>query len=170
MNLRAPIYCLVGLALALTSGPRLAWADAGKATDPANIEFFEKEVRPLLAEHCLKCHGGGKNKKGEVIAQGELDLTARDRILKGGESGAVVVPGDPDKSLLVQAVRYQLDSPRMPKKGKLSDKEIAVLARWVRLGLPYPESTATNGGAKEAWRITDEQRRWWAFQPVKPVT
>jgi hypothetical protein len=168
MNPRPLINSLLGLLVALgagSTGP--AQAEDKNTSDPAAVEFFEKEVRPLLGDHCLRCHGGSKNKKGEVIAQGQLDLTSKSRLLKGGESGAAAVPGDPDKSLLVQAIRYELDSPRMPPKGKLSDKQIAVLTRWVRLGLPFPESTATAVPAAQGWRITEEQRRWWAFQPVK---
>src|SRR5689334_4148842 len=97
-------------------------AGEGKAApDPAAVDFFEKEVRPLLAEHCLNCHGGAKNAKGEVIARGGLDMTSRARLLHGGDSGPAALSGEPEKSLLVQAVRHQLDSPRMPPRGKLAD-------------------------------------------------
>src|SRR5271157_5470868 len=89
----------------------------GDEPAPAAVEFFEKEVRPLLVEHCSKCHGGEKTKGG-------LKLISRDQLLKGGDSGTAIVPGKPEQSLLIQAVRYT-DSPRMPPKARLADKQIA---------------------------------------------
>src|ERR1700732_537010 len=83
---------------------------------PAEEEFFEKEVRPLLAQHCQKCHGDNKPKAG-------LRLTSRPNLLKGGDSGPAAAAGKPDQSLLLKAVRYG-DSPRMPPQGKLKDREI----------------------------------------------
>jgi hypothetical protein len=123
---------------------------------PAAVEFFEKEVRPLLTKQCVSCHS-------ETKAKGGLKLTSRAALLTGGGSGPAVVPGKPDASLLVQAVRYK-DSPRMPPKQRLSDSEIDVLARWVQLGAPWPDGGGTTA---TKFRISDEQRRHWAFQPVK---
>jgi hypothetical protein len=128
----------------------------------AEAEFFEKQIRPLLVERCLECHGGGKK------IRGGLRLTSRAELLQGGDSGPAAVAGKPDKSLLVQAVRYR-DDLRMPPKGRLKDHEIAALTRWVQMGLPWPEAKAATGTAKGTFRITAEQRRFWAFQPVKAV-
>jgi hypothetical protein len=141
--------------LALALLPR-----GGCAAETGGEEFFEKQVRPLLAERCLKCHGDTKPKGG-------LRLTSRAAVLRGGDTGPAAVAGKPDGSLLVQAVRYA-DTPRMPPKGKLADRDIAVLEKWVRLGLPWPEAGAklVNSGSS-TFRITDEQRRFWSFQPVK---
>jgi hypothetical protein len=138
---------------------------AACADEPASApaEFFEKEVRPLLAEHCFRCHQGTKPKGG-------LTLTSRTDLLQGGDRGPAAVPGQPEKSLLIQAIGYQ-DTPKMPPTGKLKDRQIAILTRWVKLGLPWPANQAsgnkTQGGK---FRITPAQRRFWAFQPVKPVT
>jgi hypothetical protein len=130
---------------------------------PSGEEFFEKEIRPLLAEKCLSCHGGGKVKGG-------LRLTSKAGLLKGGESGPAVVPGKPDQSLLIHAVRY-LDTPRMPPTEKLKEREIALLTRWVEMGAPYPDAGATTTGAGgKTFQITEEQRRFWSFQPIQDVT
>src|SRR5262249_56614780 len=80
--------------------------------DPKAIEFFEKQVRPLLADNCLSCHGPMKQRGG-------LRLDSRAGMMKGSDSGPVVVPGEPDKSLLIQAVRQQ-DNVKMPPKSKLT--------------------------------------------------
>ncbi len=127
-----------------------------RADAPAGDDFFEKEVRPLLIDRCLKCHGGEKTR-------GSLKLTSRDAVLQGGDNGPAAVPGKPADSLLVQLLLRD-DARRMPKGANpLSDHEIAVLSRWVEIGLPYPAAAATAGG----FHITDEQRQFWAFQPVK---
>ncbi len=137
-------------------------ASTMRANPPAE-EFFEKEVRPLLVDHCLKCHGDTKPKGG-------LRLTSRTAILKGGDTGPAVVVGKPDDSLLIQAVRYN-DTPQMPPKRKLEDRQIAVLTRWVKLGLPWPEtaSNRTVVGGQGEFHITEEQRRFWSFQPIQAV-
>jgi hypothetical protein len=133
---------------------------APAAAAPTPDEFFEKEVRPLLTERCLECHGDKKPKGG-------LRLTSRARLLKGGDTGPAAVAGKPADSLLIRAVHYT-NALRMPPTGKLSDREIAVLTRWVELELPWPQSTPEVVAA-DKFTITDEQRRFWSFQPVKDV-
>jgi mono/diheme cytochrome c family protein len=119
----SPGFCLV-LLLFLLGLP--ARSPAGPSA--AEVEFFEKEVRPLLVEKCAKCHGDSKPKGG-------LKLTSRAHVLAGGDSVPAVVAGKPDESLLVRAVRYE-DRPRMPPKGKLTDRQIAALVRWVERQSP----------------------------------
>ncbi len=131
--------------------------------DP-NDEFFEKQIRPLLAEHCQSCHGEKKQ-------EGGLRLTSRELLLKGGETGRAVVPGKPAESLLIKAVGY-LGERKMPPKQKLADTEIDKLTRWVALGAPWPESAATpkdkgDGAGQSGYSVTPKQRSWWAFQPAK---
>src|SRR5207302_1222938 len=127
----------------------------------ADVEFFEKEVRPLLVATCWKCHG-------EARPKGGLKLTSRAHVLQGGDSGPAAVAGKPEESLLVRAVRYQ-DTPRMPPQGKLGDRQIAVLTRWVKGGLPWPGSQTPSAPEGGPFTITEKQRRFWSFQPVKAV-
>ena len=131
------------------------------AAQPPNAgdEFFEKEVRPLLAEKCAGCHGGTQPKGG-------LKLTSRADLLRGGDSGPAVVPGKPDESLLLKAVRYQ-DELRMPPKGKLTDQQIEVLERWVKQGAPWPGAKDATAAKVGQFTLTEQQRRFWSFQPVK---
>lgn len=135
-----------------------------RAAEPrrASTEFFEMEVRPLLVEKCWQCHGESKPKGG-------LKLTSRAHVLQGGDSGPAAVAGKPDASLLLRAVRYD-DTPRMPPKGKLTDRQIETLARWVKEGMPWPGTSATPAPADGRFTITEKQRRFWAFQPVKAIT
>jgi mono/diheme cytochrome c family protein len=122
-------------------------------------EFFEGKIRPLLAAHCLKCHSAA-----EGNTKGGLALDSRDATLKGGDSGPALVPGNPDKSLLIRAVRYTDPNVQMPPKGeKLSDAQIADLVAWVRMGAPDPRT----GAAKGKYADASAKKTWWAFQPVK---
>jgi hypothetical protein len=136
-------------------------ADAGEtpAVGAADLDFFEKKVRPILVQRCLECHGGAdeKQKKGGLV------LARRDSILAGGDSGPAATPGKPDESLLVEAIGYRggLD---MPPTGKLPDAEIAVLTEWVQRGLPYAPVAATEA-AKKTIDIA-EGKKHWAFLPA----
>jgi len=138
-----------------------AWIVAPLAAaepSPEGIEFFERKIRPLLATHCYECHGGGASKGG-------LSLESQAGVLRGGVSGALIVPGKPDESLLIEVIRHQSDI-KMPPRQKLPDAAIADLTDWVRLGAPWPatDDAAMNGEGE--FRITPEQRAFWAFQPV----
>ena len=119
--------------------------------------FFEKQVRPLLVKRCYKCHSGAKTNGG-------LALDSRVGWQKGGDSGAVIVPGKPESSPLIQAINYQsLEMPPEDGGGKLSDAEIAVLTKWVKLGAPDPREEAVRpDGMSEA-----AAKSWWAFQPLR---
>jgi len=128
------------------------------------VEFFEKQVRPLLVEHCYSCHSQAKGSLG-----GDLALDSRAALLEGGGSGPAVIPGNPEKSPLIKAIGYA-GKLKMPKKYKLKDQEIAVLTAWVKDGAPWPaEATATIDGPKlrPPGKITDEDRRYWAIQPLR---
>ena len=126
----------------------------------ADDDFFEKQIRPVLSEHCHSCHGDKKQ-------EGGLRLTSRESALKGGDSGSAVTPGKPDESLLIRAVEY-LGERKMPPKQKLADADIAKLKRWVAMGAPWPESKLTPDAAHEGgFRVTPTQQSWWAYQPIK---
>ena len=114
----------------------------------ASLEFFEKEVRPVLARHCYACHS---SRAATVF--GELRLDSEAAVLQGGRSGPAVVPGDPQGSRLIQAVGYGSKQPAMPPAGKLAEREIEALTEWVRLGAPWPRSggSALPPAAAEHW-------------------
>jgi cytochrome c553 len=135
---------------------------AARAEPPSanGDEFFEKEVRPILAERCHKCHGEIAKPKAK------LRLTSRANLLKGGESGPAAIPGKPADSLIIQAIRYN-DTPKMPPTEKLKDREIDVLTRWVQMGLPWPEPKQTLSASVATGGPTKEQREFWSFQPVR---
>jgi mono/diheme cytochrome c family protein len=137
-------------------------APAPAAAQPTAAEHFEKHVRPLLLEHCASCHG--QNSK----AKGGLKLTTRAELAAGGESGPAVVPGDPGKSLLVQAVRSDGDL-KMPPKGKLRPDQIAAVEKWVKDGAVWPAAGVGPAAAepRPGGGFTDEQKQFWAFQPVR---
>ncbi len=136
-----------------------------EAPDPAGVEFFEKKVRPIFVENCYKCH----SREAEKI-KGSLLLDTRENLLKGGDTGPAIVPGEPDKSLLIKAVRYTDEELQMPpRKGggkKLAAEQIADLEAWVKMGAPDPRVASTNEAAKPE-TIAVKARAHWAFQPVK---
>jgi len=126
-----------------------------RAAPPDESEFFEKSIRPVLAEHCYECHGPEKQKA-------ELRLDSRAAVLKGGDLGAVVIPGKPEESSLIKSVRHEGDS-KMPEKGeKLSDEQIAALTHWVKIGLPWPEHDGPKLSSQE-----QAARTHWAYQPIR---
>ena len=146
------VASLALLSLAVAVPARAADATADGAA------FFETKVRPVLVEHCYDCHSGAKNKGG-------LSLETKAGWAKGGENGPAIVPGKPDDSLLIQAVRYTDKDFAMPpekKGGKLKDAEIAVLEEWVKMGAPDPREAV----AKIAGMAAAEAKSWWAFQPL----
>src|SRR5262245_59352791 len=128
----------------------LALLPAADAPKPNADAGFERHVRPLLAEHCLACHGPKKR-------MGGLRLDSRAAMLKGGDSGPAVKPGD-DGSLLLRAVRHTGEL-KMPKGKKLPPTAVAALATWVKAGAPWPAERAAT--AADAWK------KHWAFRPVK---
>jgi hypothetical protein len=160
-------------AFALIFRPVLPWAAVlcalagpiGRAAEPseaerANLRFFENEVRPLLVARCHECHGEKKQKAG-------LRLDARADILKGGETGPALVPGKPDDSLLIQAVRQTDENLQMPPKERLSDAEVAVLEKWVGLGAPWPVEKVQARAERDRHGFSADDRAYWAFQPVR---
>jgi len=134
-----------------------------QSADPSksDIEFFEKQIRPLLAKHCYSCHSAQAKK-----LQAGLYLDRRSGLLQGGDSGSSIIPGKPDESLLIQAVNY--DSFEMPPAGKLDQKQINLLEKWVKMGAPWPkESTPErNAPAKTDFNLQERKQRHWAWQPI----
>jgi hypothetical protein len=165
------IAVLTALAVTLLAGSVRATAGEPDAkAQAAREQFFEQNVRPLLAENCYSCHGEKKQKGG-------LRLDSLEAILKGGESGPAVVPGKPEESLLVDAINYA--GPEMPPTGQLASDKIAILARWVSLGAPWPRNGREAHAAIAVTRsarsmLTAADRALWslrtAIRPAVPKT
>jgi mono/diheme cytochrome c family protein len=149
----ALLWC--GLA-AIAAAPQGDKAPAAETPITAEVEeFFEKSVRPVLAEQCYACHG-------DKLQQSGFRADSRAAIMKGTDAGLPgMVPGDPDKSLLIQVIRFD-GKVKMPPQGKMSDEAIAVLTEWVRMGAPWP-----GDAAPDAPKPQDLAREHWAFQPVQ---
>ena len=137
---------------------RPASAQAPAAADKQAEEFFEREVRPILVEHCQSCHGA---KKQEM----SLRLDSAEGLRLGSDSGPVVVAGDPTKSLLIEAVRYGGDI-KMPPKGKLPEKAISSLEKWVKQGAVWPKESVAPAKSRSGVSI-EEAKDHWAFQPIQ---
>lgn len=130
-----------------------------QAQTPADIEFFEAKVRPLLVEHCQKCHG-------ETKQRGGLRLDFKAAWQMGGDSGPAIIPGKADKSLLIRMVKPGRETPpQMPKDTRLSDEQVAVLAKWIDNGAHDPRTGTSKSEVKEIdWKKAET---FWAFQPLK---
>ncbi len=145
---------IIGCILAAVSLVATARAD--------DVEFFEKKIRPLLVEQCYKCHSTAAGK-----SKGALLLDTKQDVLKGGENGPVIVPGDPDKSRLIEAVRYTNPDLQMPPKGKrLTPEQVADVVVWVKMGAPDPR-TAPAGNPLAGSYDYAAARKLWAFSPPK---
>ncbi|MFO0820598.1 MAG: PSD1 and planctomycete cytochrome C domain-containing protein [Pirellulales bacterium] len=133
---------------------------------PASLEFFEKEVRPLLVKRCYSCHGPEK-------AEGDLRADSRPALLTGGSRGPAAIPGDVAKSLLIAAIRYDLEDLKMPPAGRLPDGERATLERWVEMQLPWPADETASAARRVNWdeaAIASARTSHWAFQPPRLTT
>ena len=132
------------------------------ALSQAQVSFFEKQVRPVLAKNCYQCHSARDGK-----FKGGLALDTRAGVIAGGDSGPVIVGKDPKKSPLWLAVR-QTGKLKMPPKGEmLSNKEIGSLAKWIRMGAPDPREAPAKAITVESTIDVEKGREFWAFQPPK---
>ncbi len=151
-------WLLVGLAFAPADPPA-----PPPAEDPAKVEFFEKTIRPLLVANCATCHSA------ETNAKGGLRVDDRNGLIAGGNTGPAVVPGQPDESLLLQAVKQEEGAPKMPPKKRLGADEIAALTKWIEDGATWPsagkvEPTPPSKTSEKYARLRKEH---WAWQPRK---
>jgi hypothetical protein len=149
---------IVALACLCFAGPGL-----GAAPTAADLEFFETRIRPVLATECYECHDAKKQK-------GELRLDYRDALLKGGESGPTLIPGDAKRSLLIQSLTHEHPEIQMPKKRpKLDAKVIADFVAWVNQGAADPREQAPKESIPTAWAdVLTVRKAWWSFQPIRP--
>lgn len=153
------------LAIPVILIPLLTWSSAS-GTEPGQADgerFFRELIEPLLSKHCFECHSDASD-----TVHGGLLLDRPERLFKGGESGAVVVPGSPEKSRLLTALRWSDDSLQMPPDAPLNAEEIALFEKWIGLGTPYPEPATEL--AQVPFTVSTAAREHWAFQPLhQPV-
>jgi len=134
------------------------WAKA------ADDEFFNKRILPILSQKCFACHSHeAKKSKGGLVLDSHLGM------LEGGDTGPAIVLGNPEKSKLIEAISYANPDFKMPPKEKLSTQEVADFSTWIKSGAKWPTSKNTTV-KRVAGKITEEDRQWWAFQPVKKIT
>ena len=153
--------------LALVFAPAIALGLAGAQAPTqiggiptkAGIDFFEAKIRPLLVSQCYECHSAASKP-----VMGGLRLDTKQALMAGGSHGASLVVGDPEKSLLIKAIRFADNGLKMPPKGKLTTAQIADLETWVRMGAPDPRDAA--GPKKLKGLSVEEGRKHWSFQPL----
>ncbi len=140
----------------LLVGGQLRAADRG-------IEFFEKRIRPVLVQHCYKCHSTGASK-----VKGGLRLDSRRAAMAGGDSGPVIVPGKPTESLLIDAISHSGEFVDMPPDRKLPDRVIDDFRRWIAIGAPLPVGSPATGSPQPQKSVDIEAgRKFWSFQPLQ---
>src|SRR5262245_51257267 len=140
----------------------LAASVSAEELSKEQVEFFEKKIRPVLVEHCYECHSTQAEK-----LKGKLLLDAREAARKGGETGPGAVPGTPDASLVVQALRYE--NFEMPPKGKLPAHVIADFEKWIKEGAADPrEASASPAIAPPPAIDFEAARQFWSLRPPLP--
>jgi hypothetical protein len=161
----ALVRSTIGQALAAL----LLAAGVASAQPPADagVEFFEKQVRPILAGRCFGCHSG-KLDEGVKEPKGNLRLDSREALLQGGDTGPAIVPGKPGESLLIDAINYG-ELYQMPPKSKLPAEEIAALTKWVEMGAPWPRGAAAAPRGERDFDLAARMAEHWCWQPLKAV-
>ena len=155
----------------MMGGDPMAMGDreSPRTFDRKDLDFFEAKIRPLLLGRCLNCHSD----QGSRVRAG-LRLDHHTQLLIGGDTGPAIVPGDPDASLLIQAVRYDDPGLEMPPRGRLTNDEIALLEEWVLRGAPMPSVSTkdVDPGTEHRWTEDDIRagREHWAYRPVERPT
>ncbi len=133
----------------------LSTSHANNLSDKEKAEFFNTQVKPILEQNCFQCHGG------EAEVQGGLELTNREKILEGGHYGAAVSLEEPDDSFLLEMVGYGQETAEMPPDGKLDDASLEVLAKWINMGLPYPDQDGN------VISVSETASDYWAYRPLR---
>ncbi|QDT98100.1 PSD1 and planctomycete cytochrome C domain-containing protein [Gimesia aquarii] len=146
----------------LLAFPAMSLLEAANKIPADQIEFFEKEIRPVLVKRCYACHGPKKQ-------EASLRLDSHAWMMKGSDSGKAVIPGDPLKSRIIQVIQYHDDDSQMPPDGKMPSREIAALTRWVKMGTPWPFSDKDPKAvpANGTYDFATLSKSHWAFRPVR---
>lgn len=144
-----PVRPLLLLAISLLALPVVSAQDLTREES----DLFEKHVRPVFVAHCITCHGEAKQ-------ESDLRLDSREAMLQGGAAGPAIVPGKPDESLLLEALRYE--SYEMPPSGQIDESLVEGVEKWIAAGAPWPRGLVL----KPTPKITAEDREWWCYQPI----
>ena len=146
------------LAGMLSAAPKVSEEHAKNAVK--GLALFKSDVRVMLKQHCVKCHGGEKTRS-------EFNLTTREGLLEGGKKGLVIVPGKARESRLYKFVAH-LEKPHMPaKEPRLTEDAIAKIAQWIDLGAPYDKPLIDQALVKKELIVTEDDRKFWSFTPLK---
>ena len=158
--MRFVLFVLLGWSASLLAAPKVSEKHAAQMAK--GLALFKSDVRVLLKQHCVKCHGGDK-------IRGDLDLTTRAGLLKGGEEGPSIIPGKADESFLMTVLRHE-EEPFMPAKAdKLSPDALKKIADWINLGAPYDQPLVKQSIAGKGMQVTDDDRNFWAYAPLQAV-
>src|SRR5262245_18614305 len=153
-SLLVALFIQVTLSQVTLSLPASATED--RKVDPSVIEFFENQVRPLLVKQCISCHGEGQQFSS-------LRVDSREALLKGGNRGPAIIPGDATLSLLAKAVRHE--GLKMPMGSKLTPEEIGAIEKWINLGAPWPSANVASAASAPGF-YEKIKKEHWAFQPL----
>ncbi|MFL2942277.1 MAG: DUF1549 domain-containing protein [Limisphaerales bacterium] len=158
--MRFVLFVLLGWSASLLAAPKVSEKHAAQMAK--GLALFKSDVRMLLKQHCVKCHGGDK-------IRGDLDLSTRAGLLKGGEEGPSIILGKAEDSFLMTVLRHE-EEPFMPAKAdKLSPDALKKIADWINLGAPYDQPLVKQSIAGKGMQVTDDDRNFWAFAPLKAV-
>ena len=158
--MRFVLFVLLGWSASLLAAPKVSEKHAAQMAK--GLALFKSDVRALLKQHCVKCHGGDK-------IRGDLDLTTRAGLLKGGEEGPSIISGKSDESFLMTVLRHE-EEPFMPAKAdKLSPVALKKIADWINLGAPYDQPLVKQSIAGKGMQVTDDDRNFWAYAPLQAV-
>lgn len=152
------------LALLLLSALALPAHPQERDADREALDFFEQRIRPVLVDKCYSCHSATAPK-----LKGGLRLDSLEEALKGGDTGPALVPGQPDKSPLIEAVRYKNVDFKMPPKGRLAEKQIADLTEWVRRGATWPKAASTGPARVTEFNLEKRRAEHWSWKPLQRV-
>jgi hypothetical protein len=152
---------IVFLSFALiTALPLVVSGQTAARDEAARVEFFEKKVRPVLVNNCYNCHSANTN------AKGGLRVDDRNGLIHGGTRGPAVVPGHPEKSLLIQAIRHTHKTVKMPPNKELAADEIANLTQWIKDGAAWPKVEVAFDLTKNKAKYDKLRKQHWAWQPL----
>jgi len=145
--------------------PPVAGGNDKENVDPAGVEFFEKKIRPVLSQYCYSCHSQSAKR-----SLGNFTLDTKQGMMHGGSGGVDLMPGDPDHSRIIEAIRYTQPGLQMPPKGKMPDATIADLTAWVKMGAPWPKERVVAVAPSPASLLAEKRKReHWAWKPVRTV-